>query len=192
MVRPHGVTTDTVKKFLVDAGAVYVDYGLGTERLLGATRGGNSFVVEQEIRIPEIDGAKGPVKGTRRVVAVNARITANLIEITADNILLMLPGAEKADYPTSIGKTHDKITRDAEIADTNYCTNIAIVGKISGSDENFIGIINNVINDGNLEVGMEDRNEAGIATQFTAHYLASDLDTEPWEIRFPVIVPSGS
>lgn len=192
MTRPHGVTVETVKRFVIDAGAVYLDYGETTERLLGATRGGNSFIVTQEVRIPEIDGAKGPVKGSRRVIAVDAKINANLIEITADNILTVLPGAEKSDYPSSIGKTHDSIIRDTEIASTNYYTNVAIVGKVSGSDENFIGIIKNGLSDGNLEMALEERGEAVVAVQFTGHYTGADLDTEPWEIRFPVIVPEGS
>lgn len=192
MPRIHGVTVETVKRFLVDAGAIYINYGEASERLIGATRGGNGFVIEQEIRIPEIDGAKGPVKGSRRVISINAKITANILELTAENLLMLLPGAEKTDYPSSIAKTHDKILRDAEIAIGDYYTNVAIVGKISGSDNNFIGIIKNVLHDGNFEIGLEDRNEAGITAQFTAHYDAADLDTEPWEIRFPVIVPEGS
>ena len=48
MARYHGVTTETVKRLFVDAGAVYVNYDEPDERLLGATRGGNTFTIEQE------------------------------------------------------------------------------------------------------------------------------------------------
>jgi len=46
MGSPTGVTTNTVKRFFVDAGAVYLNYGVeGEEKLLGATKGGNVFTI---------------------------------------------------------------------------------------------------------------------------------------------------
>jgi len=38
-----GISSDTPDRIIIDAGAVYLNYGLGTQRLLGATRGGNEF-----------------------------------------------------------------------------------------------------------------------------------------------------
>ena len=37
MARYHGVTTETVKRLFVDAGAVYLNYDETDERLLGAS-----------------------------------------------------------------------------------------------------------------------------------------------------------
>ena len=74
MSRKHGVTTNTYKKLVIDSGAVYKNYGESGEALLGATRGGNTFTIEQEIRNMEVDGAKGSVKGFRRITAVNCII----------------------------------------------------------------------------------------------------------------------
>lgn len=55
----HGITTKTVQNMLLDSGAVYINYGETTgERIIGATSGGNSFVVEREIKEIEVDGAK--------------------------------------------------------------------------------------------------------------------------------------
>ena len=47
------------------------NYGEVGERKLGATRGGTEFSIEKIFHTPEIDGAKGPLKGTRRVVEVS-------------------------------------------------------------------------------------------------------------------------
>ena len=74
-----GVSSASVQNFVIDAGAVYVNLGEVDERLLGATRGGNSFEIEQDVKLVEIDGVKGASMGARRVIESNARIVANLI-----------------------------------------------------------------------------------------------------------------
>jgi len=52
MSRKHGITADTYKRFIIDSGAVYTGFtgfaSLGT--LIGATRGGNQFIIEQGSR----------------------------------------------------------------------------------------------------------------------------------------------
>ena len=189
MGSPTGITEKTVKTFLVDAGAVYLNYGIeGSERLLGATKGGNNFTIETEYREMEADGARGPMKGGRRIIRTVARCVANLVEITADNIVVMLPGATKAAYPAEGAKTHDSITRIRDIQDEDYIANVALVGKISGADENFIGILENVLADGNISANAVDKDEAAVAVQFTAHFDLKTMDKEPWEIRQPIIV----
>ena len=84
----HGVSSDTPSRILIDAGAVYIGFvsadNPGT--LLGATKGGNVFEVTRDLRIIEPDGAKGPVKGLRRLGSVTAVITANMLELTAENL----------------------------------------------------------------------------------------------------------
>ena len=56
----HGVTKETVKNLFVDAGAIYINFGENDERLLGATREGNNFKIEQEVREMEFDGQRVP------------------------------------------------------------------------------------------------------------------------------------
>ena len=92
-----GVTTETRKNLILDAGAVWLNYGVGGERLLGATTGGNSFLVEREVREIEVDGVKGKVKGLRRIITENATLTVNLKEMSSDNLVLALAGSESDD-----------------------------------------------------------------------------------------------
>lgn len=186
----HGITRETVNRFILDAGALYVNYGETDERILGATRGGNTFAVEQDVRTIEIDGSPGPLKGARRVVETITRLTANLIEMTADNFELALAGAVATAYPDATATTHQSIRRTRNIQYGDYLKNIALVGKISGSTENIVCIAYNPLADGNLELGTEDREEATLEVQFTGHFDPDDLDTEPWEIRFPVTPPT--
>ena len=182
MSRITGVTTNTAKRLILDAGAIYLNYGLSGETLLGATEGGASFVVEQEIREPEIDGLPGPLAGTRRVVAVHARITARLLEQTTENILLELAGATKETEGE-----YDIITRKGYvIPDTAHFANVAIVARVSGNENAIVCLIKNGLADGGFEFATEDGGEAGPEVQFTGHFTADDLDDEPWEIWNPV------
>lgn len=194
MARQHGIDTETVKNIIIDSGAVYKDYGESGEKVLGATRGGNAFVIEQEIKEMEVDGARVPVKGLRRITKVTARITANFIEMHKDILLAALPGSESEAYPSYAGKTHTKITRDRDIesglageSGDDYITNIAIVGEVSGDATPVVIILSNVIADGNLEMNFVEKDEMVTTVQFTAHQDPSDLDTEPWEIRYPKV-----
>ena len=79
--RTSGITATSLNNFIIDAGAVYVNYGEVDERLLGATRGGNSFKVEVEMREMEIDGVRQAIMGSKRITNVAATITCNLIEL---------------------------------------------------------------------------------------------------------------
>ena len=183
MGRITGVTTSTAKRLIMDSGAIYLNYGLQTERLLGATEGGATFTIEQEIREPEIDGLPGPLAGTRRVTAVHARISARLLEQTTDNIVLEIAGST-ADSDAVAG--YDVIKRTGYvIPESAHVTNVAIVGQVSGTNNPIVCMIHNAIADGEIEFGMEDDNEAGPTVQFTGHFTAAALDAEPWEIRNP-------
>lgn len=189
MARNHGITADTYKKFIVDAGEVYAgwtDFGTpGT--LLGATRGGSSLTVEQEIREMEVDGARGPVKGGRRITMVKATLTVNIIEHTAANFKRALAGADVADFGTPAN--WDAVTRSLDIQDADYLNNICIVGEVSGSANGVAIKLDNALADGNFELSFADKDEGVLSTTFTAHFdpanLGADNDIEPWTIYMP-------
>ena len=189
-----GVSSASVQNFVIDAGAVYVNLGEPEERLLGATRGGNSFEIEQDIKLIEIDGVRGASMGARRVVESNARIVANLLEITTENLLLAIAGADATEYtdasiePAPVGASHDMIRRTRNISDLDFITNIAIVGRVSGTEENIICMIYNALSDEGFSLGLEDREEGVLEVTFTAHYSLDDVETEPWSIAFPKAV----
>jgi len=90
---------------LLDAGVVYVNYGLATERILGATAGGNKFLLDREYRDIEVDGAKGKIKGLKRLLSENASLEINLKEMSTENIMLALPGTTKSDYISLVADT---------------------------------------------------------------------------------------
>ena len=95
--KTNGLTKETVDRFVIDAGAVYLNVGEVDERLLGATRGGNEFTIDQDIKLIEIDGVKGATMGARRIVESNATLKVNLLELTSENIIVTIYNALSDD-----------------------------------------------------------------------------------------------
>lgn len=185
MARKTGVTKETAKRMILDAGAVYINYGEDDERLYGATREGSEFVVEQEVREVEIDGVRGPMKGTRRVIEEYVRLTVNLLEMTADNVAKALPGASVETETDGDGNDQDVVKRSLRMDDIEYFKNVALVADYSGSESPVVIMIKNALADGELNLSAEDREEAVVEVQFTGHYDPEELDDSPFEIRFP-------
>lgn len=100
-----GVSSSTPENVFIDAGAVYFDYGLATQRLLGATRGGNEFNTNRVSKNIEADGIKGAVKGMKRITEVNPQITVNMLELSIDNLIKAIAGANQSDQ-INIGLEH--------------------------------------------------------------------------------------
>ena len=184
MARNTGVSVETSKHMILDAGAVYLNYGEQDERIFGATRAGSEFAVEQTVREIEVDGLRGPTKGFRRVVEEHIRLTVNLLEMTPENVVVALVGASSASDASEV-----TVTRSLAIADIEYLTNIALVADYSGSGDPVVIILYNAIADGNFMLSASDREEATTTLQFTGHFDPNgNLDASPFEIRFPVLV----
>jgi len=189
--KSNGLTKETVDRFVIDAGAVYLNVGEVDERLLGATRGGNEFTIDQDIKLIEIDGVKGATMGARRIVESNATLKVNLLELTSENIMLAIAGADATDYtdpsitPAPTGASHDRIRRTRNISDMDFIKSISVVGKVSGSAENIIVTIYNALSDDSFELAFEDREEGALEITFTAHYDPENVEEEPWSIDFP-------
>lgn len=186
-----GLTTQTVSRFVINAGALYMNLGLTDERLLGATRDGVTFTIEQDVAEIEVDGSPGPFLGGRRILEVRPRIEATLLEMTPENLKLAIVGSTSADYKdgTATTATHTEITRSRGILTTDYIANIAIVGTQVGANENFIGIIYNALMDGEISLETADSGEAGLGVTFTGHFDPAAITAtgvkEPWAVRIP-------
>lgn len=183
------VTSTTVKNMILDAGVVYLNYGIAGERILGATSGGNTFTVEREIREIEVDGVKGKVKGLRRLITENAMLETNLKEMSAANIQLAIAGATKTDVLAGDGitKTHDEIKSSGDIENADYQTNVALVAKVSGTNTPVVIILDNALSDGNFVIGATDKDEVTVPVTFSAHYDPVNINKVPFAIRYPVV-----
>jgi hypothetical protein len=177
---PNGITADTYKRLAMDAGVVYQDYGLPGQKILGATRGGNNFGVEDEIREMLVDGAPGPVRGSQRRTKSTPKITLNLIEFTTDNVKLLLPGAE-----STAGVGGDVITRSRQISEGDYVDNITLVVAKNGTEDLIALKVNNALALNGLDFAAAEDDETVLAFEFTGHYDPANLAQEPWEVFNP-------
>ena len=188
MSRRHGINSNgpTYDRLVIDAGEVRIGFNTVADPgdILAATRGGSTFTVETEYREMPVDGAKGPVKGGRRITKVTAKMVLNIVEWSGDLINKALPGSTVANHPSN-KPTHDKITRALQILAADYIDSVAILGEVSGSAQPVVCVLRNALNTGNFEVGLVDNEESVAKLELTAHFDPDALDTEPWEIYYP-------
>jgi hypothetical protein len=178
-----GFTTNTSNNLLIDAGAVYKNYGLAGEALIGATSGGNEFAIAVKTRDVKVDGIKGTAKGLTRIVSTDVTLKVNMLELTTDILKMALMGV----VDTSINSGYDTITGKTEIALTDYIDNIAIVGRLSGSLQPVIIILKNVLSSDGIKFSNKDAVDNILPITFTASIDPSTPTISPYEIRYPQV-----
>lgn len=157
-------------------GLFYFNYGETTETLVGATKGGGSFTVEREFKPIERDGTYGTVKGEVRKISVVPKLTINALELSADNL-------EKFYGMTATTETeYTKLTEGVEVADSDFLTNVAFVGKRADGKQIVI-IVENGLGNGNLELAFENKEEVATEVTYEGCYDPAALETPPYEIR---------
>ncbi len=185
-----GFTSTTAENLLLDAGAFFKNFVVGTDtfdsavtagKLLGATQGGGTFSAVPTIRPIQIDGVKGSAKGMQVIDEWVVTLMANIKEVTQESIKNALGAATIADGPTG----YKKITAKNQIELTDYIDNIVWVGKLSKTDTPVIIEILNAISLGGLTLNMADKAEGLIPTTLTGHYDSDELDTPPFAIYYP-------
>ncbi|MDR3012516.1 MAG: hypothetical protein LBU70_04825 [Chitinispirillales bacterium] len=195
MARKTGVTKETAKRLVLDAGVVYLNLDDPIKRKkLGATRGGSEFVIETEWRDMEFDGVGGLVEGARRAINVTCSLTVNLIEISKEILALAVPGAKYGDGSPAenengvavTGETHYEIKRVLEgtIPDFDY-NDIAIVAEYAGHKAPIVCGLKNAMANSNLSLTFNDADEAVLAITFTGAFDPENITEEPWFIRIP-------
>lgn len=150
----------------------------GTD-ILGATRGGGTFVATREIRTPEVDGMRYGFKGSDFVDSVDAYLSTTLIEVTPDSVKACLGNATAT---TSGKKTIIKM--HTAIETTDYLTNLCWVGDLA--DGRLVLIcLENALNTADFTLTFTDKGEGTLAAEFHARQASvNDYDNAPFEIVF--------
>lgn len=102
--------------------------------------------------------------------------TDDALEFYVDSIDLIQNQSDSAIVPVNgsgFGYTDEtdykEYTPDLEISDTDYLENITLVGQRLDGNKTKI-VAKNVLNDGNISLALESKDEAVHETQFTGHY----------------------
>lgn len=191
MKKYSGFTTETAKSLLLNAGAYFKNYDVGTDdfdsavtagKLIGATKGGGEFSAVPEIRQIEVDGVAGRAKGLETIDSWDIYLKANVLEVKETTIQ---SGLAASSVDTSTNTDYDIITASNNLEVSDYIDNITWVGTLSGSDKPVIIQIFNALNTEGLKFSTTDKAEATISLTFYAHYTQDDLDTPPFKIYYP-------
>ena len=188
VLKTTGFTNNSTNHFIVDAGAVYLNVEFNNETgeftgdLLGATSGGNEFIVNQEVREIEVDGLKGRGKGLQAVTFMNPDLTVNLKELSAKNLATIIAGGEVREG----NEFYDVLTSKGKIEDSDYIDSVALVGNVTGSDKPIVIVLYNVLSIEGLEMSFEDDNEVVVPVTFGGHY------DETQEVPYRIFLPKQS
>lgn len=148
-------------------------------KMLGATRGGGTFVVTSEIREPEIDGKRYRFKGGAFVDSVDAQLTGTLVEIRPEVFARVLATGESA---TSGQKT--TVRMHTAIQDTDYIDSLVWIGDMSDGGLVLIAL-KNALNNNGMTLTFSDKGEGTIPFEFHAYQnVAEDYDYAPFEVIF--------
>lgn len=190
-----GLTKDTAKNLQLDAGIIVTGLtspenfvgNLTGATLLGATKGGGSFVVEVEMRnlFEDLDGARGNYKEGNVIDSYNITLTATIAEMTAKNIKLAL-GAADTTVNQGTGNDVDVTKARMTINPEDYIDNVCWLGSLNGSDKPMIIELKNVMNTNGLNFTFEDKGRGTIELELKAHFDTS----KPEEVPFAIYTPS--
>lgn len=153
--------------------------------VLGATRGGGSFVVTSEIREPDVDGKRYRFKGGAFVDSVDAQLSGTLVEIRPEIFAKILATGETA---TSGQKTTVKM--HTAIQNSDYINSLVWVGDMSDGGLVLIAL-KNALNNNGMTLTFADKGEGTIPFEFHAYQdSVEDYDYAPFEVIF--LEPTGA
>ena len=146
--------------------------------LIGATRGGGTFVCTPNTRSIEADGKREEWKGSSVNDGWTIKLTTTLLEINATNLKRSFGTADVTD----VEKKHTiKIRTD--IKDADYINSLVWVGDTS---KGYVLIaIKNALNTAGATLTWTDKGEGTIPVEFTAHQDGLETDGyAPCEVIF--------
>lgn len=148
-------------------------------KVLGATRGGGTFVVNSEVREPEVDGKRYRFKGGAFVDSVDAQLTGTLVEIRPEVFARILA---TGDVATSGKKT--TVTMHTAIADSDYIESLVWIGDMSDGGLVLIAL-KNALNNSGVTLTFTDKGEGTLPFEFHAYQdTVEDYDNAPFEVIF--------
>lgn len=174
-----GITAATPGRILLDAGAIYRDYGLPGQLLLGATRGGATFTVDKEERTIELDGMLGGVKGLRRVIRHVARLEVTFVELSQALFVELMRATVTSTTP------HRTYTPSNAIVAADY-KNVALVADMSGTATPVIIKLLQALATGEWAITTEDQDEGTITVRWEAHYDPATMNVPPYQVLLPL------
>jgi hypothetical protein len=167
------VSSSTASNLVVGAGDVFLD---GSD--IGATMESNTFQVETDWYVPDLNGVPGELQGTRYKSSENVRLGVTIVELTGAKIIAALPGWDTATSGTITTIDTDDSRR---VATADYHDWILQVDGLDGKQFNFYA--DNAVNDGGLEFEASDDGTMGYRAELMSTWDGADLTASPFRIK---------
>lgn len=167
------VSSSTASNLVVGAGDVFLD---ATD--VGATMDSNTFAVETEWYVPDLNGVPGELQGTRYKSSETVRLGVTIVELSGTKIIAALPGWDTATVGTITTVDTDDTRR---VATEDYHDWILQVDGLDGVQYNFYA--DNAVNDGGVEFEASDDGTMGMRAELISTWDGSDMTTSPFRIK---------
>ncbi|MGL5709968.1 MAG: hypothetical protein ACRCW9_03890 [Cetobacterium sp.] len=159
-------------------GIIYKDYGLATQRELGACSGDSKFTVGKKFNHVDYNGQYGDTKDLKYKTRVEPKLTINLLSISPQNLKDCFAGLQVSDQTN-----YYEITESVEVVSADYWTNLTFIGETKSGNDVVI-IMDNVLGDmEKFEMVFKTDNHVITDVQFTGHYGTATPTTPPYKIR---------
>lgn len=171
------VTSSTPANLVMGAGDVFLD---GSD--VGATQDGNTFNIEQDWTVPELNGVPGELQHTRYKRREQARLGVTIPELTSTKLLAVWPGASSATAGAITTIDSDNVRR---IPTTHYHDWVLQVDGLATGDQwtQFNFYADNAINENGLEMEATDDGTLSYRAELMSTWDASDLTASPHRIK---------
>lgn len=171
-----GITADTPQNLVVGAGEALVDHAN-----LGATVDANAFRIERTIFTPDLNGAKGALKGTDYVTASEGILEMSIPEFNATILTKMWPGSKTnhGDVVAGMAIIDEDTVRRIPTAD--YHDWELQVERLNGGEFQFE--VDNGLNTANVEASLADDALASPRVEIHGRWDATVGTRSPHRIR---------
>lgn len=197
-VKPYsGYNSTTPDNFLLDAGALFVNFIPGTDtyasakaagKCVGATQKGSEFSAKPVFRRMEIDGVHSRTIGDTLIDSWDVYMKTTLAEVTVDNLKRALAVAVTEAYTDGNLNGYTKIEGRDTIKTTDYLNNITYIGNILGEEKPIMIQVYNAFNENGLNMAFADKNNTGIEVQFYGYNDDDIYDDVTGEIVPPFAI----
>ena len=186
----HGITEGTPGNILFGAGTWFknLKFAEGTGwggTVLGATSGGSSMKITNEIKDLEVDGVMVPVKGLALMAGGGGEAEVNFAEITPDVLKHTMLAEVLDENSEHYVEGFDCYQTKDYIADGDYIENLGFVGYTADKSKQVIAIMDYALCKGGLQVDSKSKENTVVKGTFTAYGdIKSDLSRVPVRVYY--------
>ena len=187
----HGITANTPSNIPFGAGTWFRNLKWEAESgwtgtVLGATSGGSSIKIVNEIKDIEIDGALALAMGLAIMQGGSGEAEVNFAELNADILKMTTLGEVLSEGDTGYVEGFDCIQTKSAIQKGDYVENLGFVGYTADQSKMIIVILDYALCKSGFQLDPKNKENAVVKATFTAYGdLDTNLDKVPIRIYWP-------